>query len=225
MWAIFDLTPKWDHNYSFIQHNHYILITNTLISSLIPATWVHPNENFKIQQNKMVKMTYVPNKIRIPTHRVDFLHQGLGLWGRTWNRQWSRRKVSRGEGRKREREEEGRGRGTIFCGWVTPWWLARLLRESRRPTWCDLIDVRWNMPINRAIVVGSTWRHIGTGPRVYPISHASAYGVTQNGQILKISFGLIHSSIFFFKKTKLKKNAQWRVGEMDRIVLQTRVPI
>jgi hypothetical protein len=63
----------------------------------------------------MVKTTYVPNTIRIPTHGVDFSHQGLRFWGRTRNRQWSCRKVSRGEGRKREREEEGRGRGAIFC--------------------------------------------------------------------------------------------------------------
>jgi hypothetical protein len=55
-------------------------------------------------------MTYVPNTIRIPTHGVDFSHQGLGFWRRTQNRQWNHRKVSRGEGRKREREEEERER-------------------------------------------------------------------------------------------------------------------
>jgi hypothetical protein len=58
----------------------------------------------------MVKTTYVPNTIRIPTHGVDFLHKGLGFWGRTQNRQWSRHKVSRGEKKKREREEEERER-------------------------------------------------------------------------------------------------------------------
>jgi hypothetical protein len=55
-------------------------------------------------------MTYVPNTIRIPTHGVDFSHQGLEFWGRAQNRQWIHRKVSRGEGRKREREEEERER-------------------------------------------------------------------------------------------------------------------
>jgi hypothetical protein len=53
-------------------------------------------------------MIYVANTIMIPTHGVDFSHQGLGFWGRTQNHQWSHRKVSSGEGRKREREEEER---------------------------------------------------------------------------------------------------------------------
>jgi hypothetical protein len=60
--------------------------------------------------NETVKMTYVPNTIRIPTHGVDFSHQGLEFGERTRNRQWSRRKVSRGEGRKKDREREGRKR-------------------------------------------------------------------------------------------------------------------
>jgi hypothetical protein len=79
--SYFYLTPKCDQNYSFIQYNHYILITNTLISSLIPAIWVHPNKNFKIQQNKTVKTTYVPNTIRISTHGVDFSHKGSDFRG------------------------------------------------------------------------------------------------------------------------------------------------
>jgi hypothetical protein len=58
----------------------------------------------------MVKTTYVPNTIRIPTHGVDFLHQGLRFGERTQNRQWSCCKVSRGEGRKKEREEKERER-------------------------------------------------------------------------------------------------------------------
>jgi hypothetical protein len=56
----------------------------------------------------MVKMTYVPNTINIPTHRVDFSHQGLGFGERIQNPQWSCRKVRRGEGRKKKREEEER---------------------------------------------------------------------------------------------------------------------
>jgi hypothetical protein len=54
----------------------------------------------------MVKTTYISNMIRIPTHGVDFSHQGLRFGERTQNRQWSHRKVSR-EGRKKEREREG----------------------------------------------------------------------------------------------------------------------
>jgi hypothetical protein len=53
-------------------------------------------------------MTYIANTIRIPTHGVDFSHQGLRFWGRTQNHQWSHHKVSSEEGRKREREEEER---------------------------------------------------------------------------------------------------------------------
>jgi hypothetical protein len=110
MWPILDLIPKWDQNYSFIQHNHYIIITNTLISSLIPTTWVHPNKNFKIQQNKMVNMIYIPNMIRIPTHEVDFLHQGLRFGETTWNYQWRHWWIEEKEGRKKEmrKKEEGR---------------------------------------------------------------------------------------------------------------------
>jgi hypothetical protein len=48
--------------------------------------------------------------IRIPTHEVDFSHQGLAFGERTRNLQWSRRKVSRGEGWKKEREDEERKR-------------------------------------------------------------------------------------------------------------------
>jgi hypothetical protein len=111
MWPILDLIQKCNQNYSFIQHSHYILIVNTLISSLIPTTWVHPNENFKIQQNETTKMIYVPNTIRIPTHEVDFSHQGLRIGERTQNHQWSRRMVNREEGRKKEMRKKEKGRG------------------------------------------------------------------------------------------------------------------
>jgi hypothetical protein len=57
----------------------------------------------------MVKTTYILNTIRILTHEVDFLHQGLGFRERTQNHQLSR-KMSRGEGRKKKREEEERER-------------------------------------------------------------------------------------------------------------------
>jgi hypothetical protein len=138
MWAIFNLTPKWDQNYSFIQHNHYILITNTLISSLIPATWVHPNEKFKIQQNKTVKMTYVPNTIRISAHVVDFSHQGLRFWGRTQNCQWSHSKVSRGDRRKREREKEQRERDESH---ILP--TSRTMVVGMTPSWVTPSNMTW----------------------------------------------------------------------------------
>jgi hypothetical protein len=44
---------------------------------------LHPNKKFKIHQNEMIKMTYIPNMIMIPTHRVDFSHQGLEFGKRT----------------------------------------------------------------------------------------------------------------------------------------------
>jgi hypothetical protein len=40
---------------------------------------VHPNENFKIQQNKTVKMTYIPNMIRVPTYGGDLGHHELHM--------------------------------------------------------------------------------------------------------------------------------------------------
>jgi hypothetical protein len=133
MWHILDLISKWDKNYSCIQHSHYILITNALISSLIPTKWVHPNENFKIQQNKMVKTMYVPNTISIPTHKVDFSHQALGFREITRNRQWNRRKVRRGEERKKEREEREREEGLPYS-----------TRKSRQDGWHDSFISRAN---------------------------------------------------------------------------------
>jgi hypothetical protein len=61
------------------------------------------------------------------------------------------------------------------------------------------------------------WRHIDTSPCAYPhelryvhwcnsfMSGANLTGMTQRGQILKISFSLIHFSIFFKKVPKYKK--------------------
>jgi hypothetical protein len=57
----------------------------------------------------MVKTTYVPNMIEIPTHRVDLRHHRLGFGGRSKNHQWSRCKMER-ERRKKESEEEERER-------------------------------------------------------------------------------------------------------------------
>jgi hypothetical protein len=54
-------------------------------------------------------MTYVPNTIRILSHRVDLWHHILRFRERTPNRQWSCRKVKRAR-RKKEREEEERER-------------------------------------------------------------------------------------------------------------------
>jgi hypothetical protein len=68
----------------------------------------------------MVKTTYIPNMIRIPTHRVDFSHQGLGFRERTQNCQWNRRKVRRGEVRKKERKRgrKRKGGAALFCSEV-----------------------------------------------------------------------------------------------------------
>jgi hypothetical protein len=94
------------------------------------------------RQNETVKTTYVPNTIRIPTHKIDFSHQGLGFGARNWNRQWSHRKVSRGEGRRKERGEEERERKgshilsmsrTMVVG-ATPSWVVspNMARLDRR---------------------------------------------------------------------------------------------
>jgi hypothetical protein len=56
----------------------------------------------------MVKMIYISNTIRIPTHGVNLWHHGLGFGGRSPNHQWSHRKVKRGEGRKKERRKKGK---------------------------------------------------------------------------------------------------------------------
>jgi hypothetical protein len=53
----------------------------------------------------MVKTTYVHNTIMIPTHEVDFSHQGLEFGKTIWNRQWSRWLIEK-EGKKKIREEE-----------------------------------------------------------------------------------------------------------------------
>jgi hypothetical protein len=91
---------------------------------------------------------YVPNTISIPTHEVDFSHQALGFREITRNRQWSRRKVRRGEGRKKERKRGRKKRGgvALFYAKVTPGWLARLLHKSCQLTWCDFIDVAQHPP-------------------------------------------------------------------------------
>jgi hypothetical protein len=166
MRAILDLIPKWDQSYSRIQHSHYILITNTLISFLIPTTWVHLNKNYKIQQNETVKTTYVPNMIRIPTHGVNFSHQGP---------------VNRGERRKEERKIAGRKRKggvALFCPVVTSGWLARLLHELCRLTWRDSIDVRWDGSLvvpQQSARLRPMWHHVGNWARVGPMSRSSAH--------------------------------------------------
>jgi hypothetical protein len=58
----------------------------------------------------MVKMTYVPNTIRILSHRVDLWHHILRFRERIPNRQWSCCKVKRGEGGKKERRKKEKGR-------------------------------------------------------------------------------------------------------------------
>jgi hypothetical protein len=58
----------------------------------------------------MVKMTYAPSTIEIPTHEADRKHHEVGFEGRSKNRQWSRHEVER-ERRKKESEEEEQGRG------------------------------------------------------------------------------------------------------------------
>jgi hypothetical protein len=87
----------------------------------------------------MVKTTYVPNTIEIPTHEADLKHHGVGFEGRSKNHQWSLREVER-ECRKKESEEErergGGGRGIQGI-------------ESRRINWR-------NLSTRRADLTGTT---------------------------------------------------------------------
>jgi hypothetical protein len=59
----------------------------------------------------MVKTTYVPNTIKIPTHEVNLKHHEVEF-ERSKNHQWSRPEVER-ECRKKESEEEERERGDV----------------------------------------------------------------------------------------------------------------
>jgi hypothetical protein len=59
----------------------------------------------------MVKTTYIPNTIRIPTHGVDLWHHGLRFGERTPNCQWSHHKVKRGEGGRKERRKKEKESG------------------------------------------------------------------------------------------------------------------
>jgi hypothetical protein len=70
----------------------------------------------------MVKTTYVPNRIGIPTHGVDLWHHRLRIGERTHK---SPMKPPQGEERRRKKEtEEGereRRISTLFCAEVTPY--------------------------------------------------------------------------------------------------------
>jgi hypothetical protein len=97
----------------------------------------------------MIKMTYLPNMIRIPTHRVGLWHPGLRRGER---RPKSPMESPQGEERRRkkEREDEERERGAsaIFYLGVTPNDMAQLFHESRHLTWHVWIDVaRCHAPV------------------------------------------------------------------------------
>jgi hypothetical protein len=62
----------------------------------------------------MVKTTYIPNTIEIPTHEADLKHHGVGFEGRSKNRQWSHRKVEREYRKKESGEEEREIGGVVF---------------------------------------------------------------------------------------------------------------
>jgi hypothetical protein len=69
----------------------------------------------------MVKMAYVPNMIRIPTHGVDWCHHGLRVGERKLK---SLMEPPQGEERKRKKKNRGgrkkkRGGGTVG-GPITP---------------------------------------------------------------------------------------------------------
>jgi hypothetical protein len=59
----------------------YAIYTNVNFETL-PHDFIQI-KNFKIQPNETVKTTYVPNRIRIPTHRGDLDHHELHMEERT----------------------------------------------------------------------------------------------------------------------------------------------
>jgi hypothetical protein len=100
MWHILDLILVIYTTYSLHTNHKYIIF------NLNPYHIVHPSENFKIQENKTIKVTYVPNTIRISTHEVDLWHHELGFGEKTPNRQWSHHKMKREEMRRKERRKK-----------------------------------------------------------------------------------------------------------------------
>jgi hypothetical protein len=52
---------------------------------------------------------------------------------------------------------------------------------------------------------GTMSHHISTRPRACPMNRTSAHGMTQRGQILEISFDLVHFLIFLEKGQNTKK--------------------
>jgi hypothetical protein len=137
----------------------------------------------------MVKMTCVPNTIRIPTHGVDLRHDGLGFGERTPNRQWSHRKVKREERRRKERRKKEKERACpIQCrSHINRYGVtnARVAPTDMR----DWIDVSQLPPAWRA----------GHAPAPPPPSHTSAHGTTLS---LVVPTGLVRlkrvrSRIFF----------------------------
>jgi hypothetical protein len=94
----------------------------------------------------VVKTTYIPNTIEIPTHKVNLKHHEVGFEERSKNHQWSHREVER-ECRKKESEEEERERGRQGIQGI----------ESHRINWCDLST-------SHAKLTGATdttWHHPG----------------------------------------------------------------
>jgi hypothetical protein len=68
-------------------------------------------KKFKLQLNEPIKKTYIPNKIRIPTHRYDLWHHGLRMEYRRQKSPMKPPQGKRGGGRKNEsRKKEKKGR-------------------------------------------------------------------------------------------------------------------
>jgi hypothetical protein len=179
MWPIFDLTTQCNQRYSSIQHMQYILITSTLSQFRNPTTWVHPNEKIKIQPNEMVKMTYVPNRIWIPTHGGDLGHYRLRMEERTMESPMEPPQPKRGGGRKRK---------NCRCDLC----ISRALYSSVVETMCHDECHR-----------GGQSRQCGW--RDPFISHVNWTGATQKGQVWKKQFGRVHFSKIILKGPKWGK--------------------
>jgi hypothetical protein len=145
---ILDLIPKWNQNYSFIQHSHFILITIILLSYQIPTAWVHSSKNFKIQQNETVMMTCVSNTIGVPTYGVNLWHHELRI----------------GEERKRGERKRGRKRERGRC---------RILHRSRArqvDVTTSWVTIEHMMRLDwRGIVAASVAHQARGSPQVTPV--------------------------------------------------------
>jgi hypothetical protein len=96
-----------------------------------------------MQQNETIKMTYLPNMIRIPTNGIDWWHHGFQIEERKLK---SLMESSQDEERKRKKEKRKEEKEGLRDCWqashansfdvtgITPCQIARLIGVTQ-PTW------------------------------------------------------------------------------------------